>query len=242
MKKITYLSIFFLFIFLSCLDTGLLAQQTSTMGFGVQYARPTGQLQNKGYRDEFGVSMNLLSRPRFTHPVIGLQYGAQFDLACSEMNRDPLLMPSPDTGELSEMSVENMQAGLHGVARVLTTDRLPVQLYADGMLGSRLFLGQESFAHVDETYDCPEVNTLQKDLVLSYGGSLGALVRLGPFGSLDLRATYLSSGGPAEFIDLTSVSQTEAGSYGYRLQRAPASQLRFQLGINMPLAGMCGGW
>lgn len=242
MKLTSYLSAFLIVFCCASLDSGLFAQQAGTMGFGIQYARPVGQLQNKGYTDGFGVNMNLLSRARYTNSLIGIQYGAQFDLESSEMQGDALIMPSPDTGELSEMSVDNMQMGLHGIARILTTDRLPVQLYVDGMLGSRLIMGQESFEHIEDTYECPEVNTLQKDLVLSYGGSVGALVRLGPMGFLDLRATYLSSGGSAEFIDLNSVGQTEAGIYGYQLRRAPVSQMRFQLGYTVPLNRMCGGW
>ena len=243
MKKLfSFFSLLLLLPFLGSDGGAFYAQQAATYGIAVQYARPVEQFRDNGYRDGFGMSMNLLSRPRFTNPVVGIQYGAQFDIEGSGMSADPLIMPSPETGELAEMEVKNTQMGLHGIARVVTTDRLPVQLYADGMIGSRLFMGQESFEHLDNSYECPEINTLQSDFVFSYGGSLGALIRLGAFGSLDLRTTYLSSAGSAEFIDLQSVAQTEAGIYGYRLERAPASQLRFQLGFNMLLVGGCSRW
>lgn len=243
MKHTSYLFLCTVFMILMGMDSGLFAQGSGSgsIGTAIQYTRPTAQLADKGFKEGFGISMNILSRARFNNPVVGLQFGAQMDFECSGMSQDALLMPSPTTGELAEMNIENTQIGLHGIARVVTTDQFPVQVYADGMIGSRMFMAQESFEHIDD-YDCPEVNTLNTNLVLSYGGSLGALVRVGRVITLDMRATYLTSSGPATFADLESVQQTEAGFYDFQYKRAPASQLRFQLGVNMPLSGMCGGW
>jgi hypothetical protein len=215
------------------------------MGFFARYLHPTDALWANGYRPGGGFSMEVMSRPLRTDRVINLQFGgnANFDFAGSQSFEIPVTYPYPTDAELE---LNNSQLGLHGVARLITTDRFPIQGYLQGMVGSRWFISQETLTldvdHDDDFYDdCPEpeTETLHSQLVLSYGGAAGMRVRLSPGFWLDLRGSYLK-GSQASFVDLGTASLAEAGVVTYDLASSPRTdQWAISAGITFELNGTC---
>ena len=238
MKLTNFLPLsFFLSGFLIIFTNTTFAQPS--MGVAIQYNRPIEELRTDGFKDGIGFNFSLLSNSLSSdHGIASLQFGGQFDYVFNGKQSEEIIVTVPETGELGNLYVNNQQVGAHGITRIITTDRFPVQLYVDGMAGVILFTSTESYGHTEE---CPDESlNLSRDFVFSYGASVGSMIRLSDEAKLDLRATY-RTGSPARFIDLRTVTQTEQETYSFNYGTAPATQLSFQLGLSFVLDGNCGG-
>ncbi|GAB4411153.1 MAG: hypothetical protein OHK0039_16060 [Bacteroidia bacterium] len=211
----------------------LLAAQPE-MGMSFLYTRPLDVLADAGYRPGAGFAMELLS-PRLhrQHPV-NLQLGVSTDFSIA--GNETFDLEHPDYTDPVELGISNHVFGMHGISRLITTDRLPVQLYGDFLLGGRMFYSSEYLdTEPDNDDNCVETTNIARRATLSYGAAGGLRWRLGPNASIDLRATYLT-GNEAPFVDMATTRVAEPGIVTYDMARATRSNvLQFQAGISIRL-------
>lgn len=222
-----------IFALVLSLPTFLLGQ--GEFGLHVQHNLQLGELQQAGLNDGWGFSTELLSGPlqRESAPV-NLQLGGRFDVSFAGNEETGLTYTSP-YGNRFPIEVNNNNLGAYGVLRMSTKTWNRLQLYTEGMFGARWFYSSEGLGHpenVDE--ECPEFDgeTLASNLTPSWGASAGFMVHVSPFMALDFRASYLN-GNNVSFVDLSSIQVAEPGTYNYTLRSGVASQMMFQVGVNL---------
>jgi hypothetical protein len=130
--------------------------------------------------------------------------------------------------------------GGYGVLRLSRETGRRVQPYLDGLLGARWFFSSEGIDHSED--ECPEYDEtlLVSKVTPSWGAGLGVMVHLSEVMALDLRATYLQ-GERVSFVDLASIETISPNWYDYTVRSARASQLMFQVGVNLLLTDEVGG-
>lgn len=196
---------------------------------------PQENLSASGYRPGAGFGIDLRSAPIGQAHFLNLQLGTSFTFISGreEAFEVPVIDHRVETGELT---IRNQIFGLHGTARLTTPDRLPVQLYGEALLGTRIFSSQEVlYLDLDHDEYCPEPDNIVRRAALSYGASAGLRWRLGPYSSLDFRATWLT-GNQAPFVDLATTHLVEEGVVGYDVISTPRIEsLSFQAGISFLL-------
>lgn len=203
------------------------------------YNLPLNQLSDAGYRNGLGYGIELMSSPRRMESFVSLQFGGQFTWVGGGRESLPLAMGYPYRDLRADMQYSNRQIGLHGVVRLITPDRFPVQFYVQGMVGGRMFSSMEAVVvqtHDDEDDFCPEPVNLGRDYTLSYGAASGLRFRYGPYSSVDFRVSYFT-GGNAQFVDLDGIYTKEQNVFEYSWQEAIRSEgLMFSLGITTSLS------
>jgi hypothetical protein len=210
------------------------------LGMFLRYHRPLDQLAQNAYRPNVGLGLDIMSQPKAVSPFAYLQWGGllTYDFAGSE--RFPLTLGFPFRGEEADLKLSNQNAGLHAVMRLITPTHFPLQLYVQGMVGSRLFSSQESIiidGHDDEDDDCPEAVTLHRNFTLSYGAASGLRVRLAPQTYLEMRVSYLT-GTRAGFLDLDQAYLAERNVVEYTLAESPrTTNWSASLGLTVPMDG-----
>lgn len=209
----------------------------------MRYLQPTDALWANGYRRGFGFNLEWMSQPLREARFLNFQFGGSLDYDFTGHEQFEYPVTYPYRGD-AELRIGNTQLGLHGAARLITSQRFPVQAYVQGMVGTRVFFATETFElEIDhDTYDledCPEPETdvVRARPVLSYGGSAGMRMQLGQGVWLDLRGTYLTGTG-TEFADLRTANLSEGNSLSYELASSPTSdQWSVSAGITFQLRG-----
>lgn len=211
----------------------------------LRYSRPGPLLRDANYRQGVGFEMQMLGAPQRLGLPLFLQAGASFSYDAGGSEKLPVTytFPEPVSGDLL---ISNFQVGGHAVAQLSTSPALPVQLYAQGLLGGRMFVTHETFtpegiSH-DTDDDCPEPVALARSFTLSYGAGGGMRIRLSEYARLDLRAQYLH-GGYARFVDLETVRPSTEDAN--RILHQTGSAVRsngwfFGIGLTLPMSGGCG--
>jgi len=197
-------------------------------------------LEQAGYRNGLGMGIEVLSRPVNPLSRISLRFGAKFDFSANGRERFDTQVEIPVVSG-AEYSIANRQTSFHGVAQISTSERLPVQLYGMGMLGTRVFGSQELWEiyELDHSEECPEPDNILRSWTLSYGGAAGMRIRLSDAVLIDMRATYLDGTG-ARFVDLESVGFGEAGDISYGINRAARStSMVYSLGVSFVMDDVC---
>ncbi|MEM9984185.1 MAG: hypothetical protein AAF804_03750 [Bacteroidota bacterium] len=214
------------------------AQLYPEFGLYLRHFTPLNQLADAGYRNGIGMEMNVMSRPITTNRLIDLQYGLNVSFDFGGSVSFPITLGYPYRVEDASLRLANNQVGAHGVVRLITSHRFPVQLYAEGQVGSRIFYSSEGIVingHNDEDEFCPEPETVNGDMVLSYGGAAGLRFRFAPQTYLDLRVGYLTGTG-TDFIDLDNALLAEQNQVSYRLAESSRSEgWTASVGLSFPL-------
>lgn len=212
-------------------------EATMEIGYLLRYNRPYDLLSEQNYRSGFGFGVEMLTVSRPLANFLGIQWGAQFSYDRGGEESFPLTMGYPYRGQSVDLELSNENVGLHGVLRLITPDRFPIQIYVQGLVGSRLFYSQETLVindHADDDY-CPEPVNVNRSFTLSYGAGGGLRLALGPYSHLDLRATYLT-GSNARFIDLDQAYVVEQNLVDYPMAEAARTDgFTFSVGVSMPL-------
>lgn len=211
------------------------------MDLGIYHANPLGEFNSDGYKQGFGFNMGLFSRALSAeNGLAALRLGGRMTVDFSGRSEGDMIAPVPGTSEFGEMHLENSSLGLFGALRIESTPRFPVQVYLEGLLGTRSLMTSESFNdHFDfgEGEECVD-NTVLRDWSLAYGASAGTLIRLTSRMKLDLRATYMT-GRPSQFVDLASAQQVEDNLYQYNTEIAAPTQLQLQAGLSFDVDFRC---
>ncbi|MEZ4826639.1 MAG: hypothetical protein R3C61_10155 [Bacteroidia bacterium] len=236
MKTNTYLFsavIISLFAFVSS------AYAQGTISFNGSYIRPMGNFQVENYRQGGGFGMDMMTDNLRKNTFGSFQMGFRFDVGFHGSEQRPvenyLNFEQP-----VELQISNESLGMAGVARFITTDRLPIRLYADGIAGSRYFSSTQYVMEDGDrmSQDCDEEGEiLTKSWTFMYGAAAGMQVRINEELSVDLRTTY-TRGSNANFVDLSTVAVNEQNGLGYATRRAATDMVQVSVGLNMVL-GPC---
>lgn len=214
--------------------------QDGIMDFGMYYSNPLGEFKSDGYKEGIGFNFGLYSKAlQAENGLAAFRFGGRFNADFSGRSKGDMISQIPDTDLFGEMHLENSAIGIFAVSRIESTPYFPVQLYVEGMLGTRSLLTSESFNdHEDFQDDECISSTVLRDWSLAYGASAGTLIRLGERTRLDIRATYLTST-PARFVDLSTAQQVEDNLYQYETRTAPGTQFQIQAGLSFDVDFRC---
>lgn len=208
-------------------------------GAHIQYNHTSSSMYDKGYDHGEGLGLEFFGYSMLkNNKRLMLEPGLRFDVGWHGSAETPAVAVEQNTGELYDVSVENMNMGLYGALRVRREVGKRLSVYADGLIGARAFFSSEEGSNPESNNDCPklDLNSLNRSFTPSVGASLGAWFYLFDDISLDLRATYIQNGS-VTFVDLNSVGPRKGDheAYSYRLRRSVGGQLMLQLGIQMSL-------
>lgn len=218
MRSLLYL------VVISCLG-GTDAYAQLSMGLHLQYAGATRELNAEGYKDGVGLNLEFLHKEMGSRIPIVFQVGGRLDVNLSGAQAEDILLNS---GESATIRLRNNHLGMLGIARALSP-YAPFRMYADGLIGTRVFFSQDIFrVKGDEEAD---IENVANTFTFTFGGSLGCLIELNEELSLDVRATY-TRGGWARYVDLESVEQVN-NEVRYEFKRSETPLLMIQLGINL---------
>lgn len=229
--------IFLLSAIILSLPLSMNAQQI--FGTHLQYNHQLGSLQDKGFEHGGGISADFFTYS-ILHPesTLKLQPGVRFDIAWNGGANTPAVAIERNTGEEYNISVGNMNTGLYGALRISQEAGEWFSVYADGLIGARAFISSEQGSNPASNNSCPKLDleVLNSSFTPSFGGSMGFVVDFSSDVSLDMRATYIRNG-RVSFVDLNSVEpgKGDEQAYVYTVRNTRASQLMFQLGIQMKL-------
>ena len=173
-----------------------------SLGLHLLYAKPMFELEDNRYRDGFSFDLEVLS-PSLLNESSPFQFklGGHIDYTGSGNEKTVVELQEP-AGELADYRVRNQSVGLHLIAR-LSTKEMKITPYIDGIIGGRGLFSTQIISLQDEDPDYESTSTefLTDDITFIYGGSLGALVKLGKNSYMDYRITY-SQGSRADFVSL----------------------------------------
>lgn len=173
-----------------------------SIGIHGMFAKPMFQLEDNRYRNGGSIDLevlspNLLKSSKFWQ----VKLGGHIDYVGSgtEVTEIELLEPA---GELADYRIRNQSVGLHLIGR-LTTKEMAITPYLDGIIGGRGLFSTNIISLQDEDpeFETSETDFLTSNITFIYGGSLGALVKLGNNVFADFRVTY-SQGSRADFVSL----------------------------------------
>lgn len=235
MKTNTYLFTLLVFL-LSASFSPLKGQGTFTMSGS--FFQPMGEFQTQNFRQGAGIGMEVLSDDLRESRFGSLQMGFHFDAGFHGSEKRPVDSYYP-INEPVDLQISNESIGMYGMARVITPERFPLRLYADGLAGTRMFASTQYILPEDEheqSDDC-EGENLTRSWTFLYGASAGMLIRLNHEVSIDLRSTF-TRGSHARFVDLETVSLAEQNALGYNTRRSATDMIQVSVGLNM-LLGPC---
>ncbi|MEM6801664.1 MAG: hypothetical protein AAF696_09700 [Bacteroidota bacterium] len=233
----------FLLSFLLILATfgqSIAQNQRWQFDLNMSYARPISEFRSDGYKDGIGMGLGIYSSPiQADNALVAMRLGARFDYDFAGKSAETMLAPIPETNLFGEMRLQNSSLGMHALIRMESPMDFPVQLYVEGLIGSRALATSEVFNDHDDWDDDQCIDfTIERNWNLSYGAAVGTLIHLGPRTRLNLRASYMNST-PSSFVDLATARQVEDNLYSYGMQNAPATVVRFEAGFNFDLDMEC---
>ncbi|MDX2246950.1 MAG: hypothetical protein SF052_09260 [Bacteroidia bacterium] len=235
MKTNTYFFVAAFTLLLSYVSP-LSAQGTFTMSGS--YIRPLGELASQNFRQGGGISMDMISDDLRKNALGSLQMGFHLDAGFHGSEKRPVDSYYPIEGPV-DIQISNESFGMYGLARVITSERFPLRLYADGLAGTRMLASTQYILPQDEHQESEECEgeNLTRSWTFLYGASAGMLIRINHEVSVDLRTT-LTRGSHARYVDLESLNVGEHGMWEYNTRRAATDMMQVSLGLNMVL-GAC---
>lgn len=181
--------------------------QKWSVGLHVFHAKPMFQLEDNRYRRGWSFDLEVLS-PSLLKESSFFQFklGGHIDYTGSgtektELVLDPAFVEDGPIGEMIDYRIRNQSVGLHLMGR-LSTKEMAITPYIDGIIGGRGLFSTQSVSLQEENAEFEGFSEfLTSDITFIYGGSLGALVKLGRNSFADFRVTY-SQGSRADFVSL----------------------------------------
>lgn len=207
----------------------LVSKNPATISMVGVLGLPGADLRQADYARGGGMQMKVLSkRLNPSNTLLNYRFGMATDVIMHGV-REPRIDISSENAYTA--SVENCQFGVFATARLETTPLFPVQLYADGLVGTRGFVGSWS-RHFGADDNCVETSSgHNSSWHLSYGLTVGSQIKLGRHSRLDIGATYMTVFGTPEFIDLNTV-ELSVKDLSYEMRSAAAQQWNLHIGIN----------
>lgn len=202
-----------------------------SIGIFMAITSPDEALDRTNYRNGFGFGLDYLSPRISNRGPLGLQLGVRADFVWAGRERNEI-WPINEVAPF-DLIVRNQQIGIYGVSRISTSDRLPVQLYAEGQLGTRIFGVVEEISFDDWDTDDNESFWEETTWTLSYGVGVGTLIRVGPNVQINLRYLRLF-GTQADHVDLDSV-ESDGEQVSYFIDRSGTSQHHISVGVHFNL-------
>ncbi|MGB0523891.1 MAG: hypothetical protein ACPGJS_13070 [Flammeovirgaceae bacterium] len=205
-----------------------------SLGFHLMYAKPLFQLDDNGYRDGFSIDAEVLSPSILNESSFWqIKFGGHIDYTGSGNELTEVELQEP-AGEMADYRVRNQSVGLHLIGR-LTTKEMAITPYLDGIIGGRGLFSTQIISLQDQDPDFENTSTefLTDDLTFIYGGSLGALVKLGNNSFADFRVTY-SQGSRADFVSLNQFDADLSTYPNYEhtiMERVRTPMLFFSAGV-----------
>ena len=223
-------------LLLICISFGEVMAQPE-MGIYFKYQPTTGNLVNSNYQQAFGVGLEVFTPDLKQQAApFSLQLGLQVDFM--EAGSESYLLPrlSMEVPE-EEITVCNLQIGIHPTARIAPTNTGGIKPYLDLIAGIGIY-GVEEMS-VDPNLDCPEdeaVHTWASTKVNpEVGLGAGIMIPVGNYVKLDMRASYLNTG-RIPYANLNTLGMNE-GFFDYQMESVRSNLLDFQLGVVIAFNG-----
>ncbi|MEL6195186.1 MAG: hypothetical protein AAFR66_24220 [Bacteroidota bacterium] len=229
----TQIGLCLLFICISF--TEVVAQ--AEMGIYFQYQPTTGNLVNSNYQQAFGLGFEIFTSDLKKNVApYSIQLGLQLDVM--EAGSESYLMPRLSTEEPEEeITVCNLQIGIHPMARIAPSNASGIKPYVDLIAGIGIY-GVEEMS-VDPNLDCPEddaITTWSSTKVNpEVGIGAGLMIPLGSYVKLDMRASYLNTG-RIPYANLNTLGMNE-GFFDYQMESVRSNLLDLQIGVVIAFNG-----
>ncbi len=206
-----------------------------TLGTGLMYGLPL-QGFDPYYRDGVAWHIEVFTPSLLPEDSeLHLKLGAHADALFSGRETVEITLQDP-AGVRADYGITNASVGGHLIAR-LTTKPRKVMPYLDGIIGGRWLFSTEEIVMQEQLpdYESVVVESLSDHPTFIFGGSLGAMVKIGRFSYLDFRVTY-SHGSRANYIDLSTVEGTADAVY-FQESESKTPLLFTNIGVVWQLGG-----
>lgn len=195
------------------------------LGIHLQYDRPISELKSEGYRNGIGLNLDVMYGEFEMRIPAVFQLGLQGEINFHGSESVDIQLA---TGESADITIRNLHGGIFGAFRILSP-YAPVRVYADGLIGTRVFFSQDVFRV--EGADEPDIEGVANAFAFSYGGALGFLIKINEEVSIDGRVKY-TKGSWIRYVDLETV-ELQNDEVIYDFQRSMTDLIIFQLGVNI---------
>lgn len=213
-------------------------QAQSIFSSNLQYNHQGLDLHEQGFQHGGGISSMFLFPSISKSPTnLEIRPGFRLDLVWNGSAETPKVAVDADDGTPYDIGVRNSNTGLYSTMRISQKIGRSFSLYADGLLGARMFWSREYIDGYVSEDACPKLGlpSLTNEINLSYGASMGMTLDLFDDVSLDVRGTYLRSG-QASFVNLGSIAPgKDAQPYSYSIGTARANQFMLEVGVQFML-------
>lgn len=241
MKNFTFLLLSLPFyLFSQGIETLSLPQHNyHTFTFNTGIALPGADLKNADYPVGWMMNMKWFS-PTINEADSWFRYkfGLSTDMAIHGTRSFEIPLSIGDQSYTADMT--NFQFGFYASSRLETNPMFPLQLYVDGLIGTRGYVSDWS-RHFGTDDNCVETSSGGfSSWFLSYGYTIGTMIKLGEHTRLDIGATHLRQMGSPEFMDLNSANFT-IKELNYQTRTAPAQLWHLQIGFNFDITPSTGG-
>ena len=221
--------ILYLFLLICISFTEVIAQ--AEMGIYFKYQPTTGNLANSNYQQAFGIGLEVFTPDLKQQAApFTLQLGLQADFL--EAGSESYLLPrlSMEVPE-EEITVCNLQIGIHPTARIAPSNTSRIKPYVDLIAGIGIY-GIEEMS-VDPSLDCPEddatTSWVSTKVNPEVGLGAGLMIPISRDVKIDVRASYLNTG-RIPYANLNTLGMNE-GFFDYQMESVRSNLLDLQIGV-----------